>query len=135
MLKRAHEAQDVFDMVVWAGAVVVYGAFIAAVSVETLSSLAGISVPVVAALGEVGASLYVSAVGLSLTLTVISALATALVDIPLPSLPRINVRRKPATRMADDAPPAPTLEDGKRDDTAGADGAARKTKRTAKNKQ
>lgn len=80
-LKKSREAQDSFDVVMWSVAVLTFGAFIAAVSVETLSSLAAIDVPIVSALGEIGASLYVSAVGLSLVLTVVTHLLTQAIDI------------------------------------------------------
>jgi hypothetical protein len=53
------------------------------VSVETVSALTGISVPIVAALGDVGASLYVSAVGLSIALAVITHLLTRAIDMPI----------------------------------------------------
>ena len=79
---KARERADLFDVVMWSIATLLFGAFIAAVSVETVSTLTSISVPIVAALGEAGASLYVSAIGLSIALTVITHLLTRAIDMP-----------------------------------------------------
>lgn len=98
-LKKAREAQDGFDIALWSVAVLTFGAFIAAVSVETLSTLARIEVPIVAALGEVGASLYVSAVGLSLVLTVVTHLLTQAIDMPARN-GTVTVRQPAASRVA-----------------------------------
>jgi len=88
-MTRAREAGDRFDVLMWSLATLLFGAFIAAVSVETVSTLTGISVPIVAALGELGASLYVSAIGLSLALTVITHLLTRAIDMPAGKAPRL----------------------------------------------
>jgi len=88
-MTRAREAGDRFDVLMWSLATLLFGAFIAAVSVETVSTLTGISVPIVAALGELGASLYVSAIGLSLALTVITHLLTRAIDMPASKAPRL----------------------------------------------
>ena len=88
-MTRAREAGDRFDVLMWSLAALLFGAFIAAVSVETVSTLTGISVPIVAALGELGASLYVSAIGLSLALTVITHLLTRAIDMPASKAPRL----------------------------------------------
>jgi hypothetical protein len=96
-LKKAREAQDGFDVTMWSIAVLTFGAFIAAVSVETISHLAQISVPIVSALGEIGASLYVSAVGLSLVLTVVTHLLTQAIDKPMHAADETVTVRKPAT--------------------------------------
>lgn len=82
MLKQARDKQDSFDVFMWSVCMLAFGLFIAAVSVETLSSLGKIDVPIVSALGEVGATLYVSAVGLSLILTVTVHLLTRAIDMP-----------------------------------------------------
>lgn len=83
MLIRAMKARDAFDVNLWRIATVAFGLFLAAVSVETISTLAQIDVPIVSALGQVGATLYVSAVGLSLILTIAAHVITSLVDIPM----------------------------------------------------
>jgi len=88
-MTRAREAGDRFDVLMWSLATLLFGAFIAAVSVETVSTLTGISVPIVAAMGELGASLYVSAIGLSLSLTVITHLLTRAIDMPAGKAPRL----------------------------------------------
>jgi hypothetical protein len=88
-MTRAREAGDGFDVLMWSLATLLFGAFIAAVSVETVSTLTGISVPIVAAMGELGASLYVSAIGLSLSLTVITHLLTRAIDMPAGKAPRL----------------------------------------------
>lgn len=114
----AREKEDIFDVWMWAASVFLFGAFIAAVSIETLSTLGGIRVPIVEALGEVGASLYVSAVGLSVALTIIVHILTALIDMRdtngngLPD-DGLNVGRKgqPSLQMADEVKGVPALED------------------------
>jgi len=88
-MTRAREAGDRVDVLMWSLATLLFGTFIAAVSVETVSTLTGISVPIVAALGELGASLYVSAIGLSLALTVITHLLTRAIDMPAGKAPRL----------------------------------------------
>lgn len=117
-LVDAREQEDVFDVWLWAASVLLFGAFIAAVSIETLSTLGGIRVPIVESLGEVGASLYVSAVGLSVALTIIVHILTSLVDMRdtngngLPD-DGLTVARKgqPALQMAGDGAEVPALED------------------------
>lgn len=102
-LKQSRDRQDRFDVGMWSLCVLAFGAFIAAVSVETLSTLAGIDVPIVSALGEAGATLYVSAVGLSLALTVLVHLLTRAIDMPAKAAQdTINVRRPAplSTRIA-----------------------------------
>lgn len=79
-MKLSRDRGDRFDVRMWGFCTLMFGVFIAAVSVETLSTLAGIDVPIVSALGEIGASLYVSAVGLSLVLTVLVHLLTRAID-------------------------------------------------------
>jgi hypothetical protein len=89
MLIRATQRRDMFDMWLWRIATIAFGLFLAAVSVETISTLAEIDVPIVSALGEVGATLYVSAVGLSLILTIAAHVITSLVDIPADAPARV----------------------------------------------
>jgi hypothetical protein len=90
---KAREKADLFDVAMWSIATLLFGAFIAAVSVETVSTLTGISVPIVATLGDVGASLYVSAVGLSIALAVVTHLLTRAIDIPIEVRPLRGVAR------------------------------------------
>jgi hypothetical protein len=82
-LKAARDRGDRFDVRMWSICTLAFGLFIAAVSVETLSSLGRIEVPIVKALGEVGATLYVSAVGLTILLTIgVHLLTKAIDDVP-----------------------------------------------------
>lgn len=102
----------------WGISVALFGLFIAAVSVETLSALGGIEVPLVSTLGEVGASLYVSAVGLSVFLTIFTHIATSFIDMRdvngngVPDDPVTIGRRQgqPAMTLADEGPAVPKLE-------------------------
>jgi hypothetical protein len=80
-LNDSREKKDVFDVWMWAVSVILFGLFISAVSVETLATLGGIDVPIVSMFGEVGASLYVSAVGLSVLLTITVHVLTSLIDM------------------------------------------------------
>lgn len=103
-MTRARERRDRFDVFLWSLATLIFGGFIAAVSVETVSSLTGIDVPVVSALGELGASLYVSAIGLSLALTVVTHLLTRAIDMPASTgeaRPRIRILRGVAGSIAE----------------------------------
>lgn len=102
-LKLARDRGDRFDVGMWSVCVLAFGAFIAVVSVETISHLGGIAVPVVSALGEVGATLYVSAVGLSLALTVLVHLLTRAIDMPARAAQDTVTVKRPAplaTRIA-----------------------------------
>lgn len=82
-LKAARDRGDRFDVRMWSLCTLLFGLFIAAVSVETLSALGKIDVPIVKALGEVGATLYVSAVGLTVLLTIaVHLLTRAIDDVP-----------------------------------------------------
>jgi hypothetical protein len=83
MLIRAMKSRDAFDIWLWRVAVILFGLFLAVVSVETISTLANIDVPIVKVLGEIGATLYVSAVGLSLILTILAHVATSMIDMPM----------------------------------------------------
>ena len=82
-LKNSRDRGDRFDVRMWSLCTLLFGLFIAAVSVETLSALGKIDVPIVKALGEVGATLYVSAVGLTVLLTIaVHLLTRAIDDVP-----------------------------------------------------
>ncbi|MCS7062415.1 MAG: hypothetical protein RMN25_14820, partial [Anaerolineae bacterium] len=76
-LVKATERGDVFDLLTWRIATVTFGLFIAAVSVETVSTLAQIRIPLLAALADAGAVLYVSAVGLAMVLTIAAHIVTS----------------------------------------------------------
>jgi hypothetical protein len=83
MLIRAMKSRDAFDIWLWRAAVITFGLFLAIVSVETISTLSNIDVTIVEALGEIGATLYVSAVGLSLILTILAHVAASTIDMPM----------------------------------------------------
>ncbi len=100
-LKQSRDRGDRFDVGMWSVALFIFGTFITLVSIETLSSLGRIQVPIVAMFGEIGASLYVSAVGTTVALTVIVHLLTKAIDMPAKQ-ETINVRRPAplSTRIA-----------------------------------
>lgn len=79
-LKNSRDRGDRFDVRMWSVCVFLFGTFITLVSIETLSTLGKIKVPIVAMFGEIGATLYVSAVGLTVALTVIVHLLTRAID-------------------------------------------------------
>jgi hypothetical protein len=81
-LKNSRDRGDTFDVRMWSVCVFLFGTFITLVSIETLSTLGKIDVPIVKAFGEIGATLYVSAVGLTVALTVIVHLLTRAYDSP-----------------------------------------------------
>jgi hypothetical protein len=86
MLKQSRDRHDRFDTGMWSVCVFLFGTFIALVSIETLSALGKISVPIVELFGEVGATLYVSAVGLTILLTIaVHLLTQAVDDVPQPA--------------------------------------------------
>jgi hypothetical protein len=72
---RARQKRDVFDRVVWGALLILFGAFIASVSVEALSTLAGSTVAP-EWLRSWGETLYVSVVGVTVGLTVLAHLLT-----------------------------------------------------------
>ena len=116
-LIKARENRDRFDVGVWSAALVLFGVFIAMVSVETLSTLGGIDVPLLKPFQEVGSVLFVSAAGLSIALTVIAHLATTLIDMRAPvdaSAPPINIfkRGTPAPQLNSEGPEMPQLTGG-----------------------
>ena len=116
-LIKARENRDRFDVGVWSAALVLFGVFIAMVSVETLSTLGGIDVPLLKPFQEVGSVLFVSAAGLSIALTVIAHLATTLIDMRAPvdaSAPPINIFKPgtPAPQLNSEGPEMPQLTGG-----------------------
>jgi hypothetical protein len=123
-LKLIHSKEDgdVFDTWMWAASVALFGAFIAAVSIETLSTLAGIRVPIVAAFGELGATLYVSAVGLSVILTIVVHILTSVVNMRdtngngLPDDGFSVSQGQPRPAMAMEGTSVPTLKGGDAED-------------------
>ena len=82
-LTKARQARDAFDMFMWAVAVVLYGAFIALVSIETISTLARIEVPLLRPFANAGATLFASAVGLAIMLTIIVHVLTSIISVPM----------------------------------------------------
>ena len=81
-LIKSTQRRDGFDMALWALAVVTFGAFIALISIETISTLAGIDVPLLRPLADAGATLFASAVGLAVALTVLVHVLTSIIDSP-----------------------------------------------------
>lgn len=79
-LTKANEAQDEFDAWMWRAFCIAYGAFLTVVTVETVSSLAGIRVPIVDVLGEIGESVYVSAIGLSVITAITAHIVASFID-------------------------------------------------------
>lgn len=79
-LIQANEALDVFDAWMWRVASVAFGGFLAVVTIETVASLTGIKVPIVATFGEIGASVYVSAIGLSVITAVVAHIIGSFID-------------------------------------------------------
>ena len=80
-LTEAKQRKDIFDAVMWALMLILFGAFIATVSVETVATLARVDVPLLRPLREVGDVLFVSATGLTVALMVVTHVLTALIDI------------------------------------------------------
>jgi len=80
-LTEAKQRRDLFDAVMWTLMLVLFGAFISAVSVETVSTLARVDVPLLAPLREAGDVLFVSATGLTVALMVVTHALTALIDV------------------------------------------------------
>lgn len=101
-LKNSRDRGDRFDVRMWSVCVFLFGMFITLVSIETLSSLGKIEVPIVAMFGEIGSTLYVSAVGLTVALTVIVHLLTrAIDDVPAhPAGKPFAIRTADAIRSA-----------------------------------
>jgi hypothetical protein len=80
-LTEARQRRDLFDALMWTLMLILFGAFIAAVSVETVSTLARVNVPLLAPLREAGDVLFVSATGLTVALMVVTHALTALIDV------------------------------------------------------
>lgn len=117
-LIKARESRDRFDVRVWSSALVLFGVFMALVSVETLSTLGKIDVPLLAPFRAVGAVVFVSAAGLSLCLTVVAHLATTMIDMRDPvdgEAPQIRVGRRnlpaqaPVPQLNQNGPTMPEL--------------------------
>lgn len=79
-LITATAKKDGFDIFVWSAMLILTGTFLAFVGIETVSTLSGLTVPIVARMQEMGALIYVSAIGLSFALTIIAQLTTSLID-------------------------------------------------------
>lgn len=82
-LTKSAQRRDRFDMALWAFATAVFGAFIALISIETLSTLTRIDVPFLRPLAQTGETLFISAVGLSVMLTLVTHILTSLIDMPI----------------------------------------------------
>lgn len=100
-LIKARQRGDRFDVVMWTLCLVLFGAFIALVSVETISTLAKIEVALLAPLRDAGAVLFTSATGLVVVLTVLTHILTKAIDIPAKAADdAITIRKPVAGRIA-----------------------------------
>ena len=92
-LLTATHKKDQFDIIVWSVMLVTTGSFLGFVGVETVSTLSKLTIPVIARMQEIGALIYVSAIGLSFALTIIAQLTTSLIDW-VPSAHQVKVSIK-----------------------------------------
>lgn len=79
-LTKAGEKKDAFDAWLWRVVCVFFGGFLTVVTIETVATLSKIDVPIVHLLGEVGASIYVSAIGLAVITAVTAHIIASFVD-------------------------------------------------------
>lgn len=104
--QHAHEHRDAFDVVMWSICTAATGAFIALVSIESMSSVAGIDI-MPESLRNAGKTIFVSSVGIAVALFVVTGILTRLIDIPMAArahgvgIGRVMVRR-PGTGWAID---------------------------------
>lgn len=97
-LIKSRQRGDRFDVTMWTICLVIFGSFIALVSVETISTLAKIEVALLAPLRDAGAVLFTSATGLVVSLTVITHILTKAIDDPPQTGPASVAVRKPVGR-------------------------------------
>jgi len=121
-LTEAKQRRDLFDAVMWTLMLMLFGAFISAVSVETVSTLARVDVPPLAPLREAGDVLFVSATGLTVALMVVTHALTALIDVRagrpgvIEGLARGVAKARADAQMLGDAlrgKPVPTARQGR----------------------
>jgi hypothetical protein len=120
-LTEAKQRRDIFDAALWALMLLLFGSFIAAVSVETVATLARVDVPLLRPLREAGDVLFVSATGLTVALMVVTHVLTALIDVRagqpglIEGLARVVARMRADARMLGDAvrgKPLPSRQGG-----------------------
>lgn len=81
MLIKANEREDLFDAWMWRIFSVAFGSFIALVTMETVSTLAGLNLPVLGFMKTVGEAVYVSAIALAVVTVVIAHVAGSFIDL------------------------------------------------------
>jgi hypothetical protein len=79
-LIKANESEDLFDAWMWRVFTGAFGAFIALVTLETVSTLAGVELPALAFMKTVGEAVYVSAIALAVTTVVIAHIIGSFID-------------------------------------------------------
>lgn len=106
---HAHDRRDGFDLMMWAFCAIVDGLFLALMSIESVSSIAKISV-MPEWLRNAGATIFVSSIGVSIIMFILTTVMTRLIDIPMAAWAngvsiRDVVTRQPAEGWQVIAPP------------------------------
>lgn len=99
-LIKSRQRGDRFDVTMWTICLVIFGSFIALVSVETISTLAKIEVALLAPLRDAGAVLFTSATGLVVALTVLTHILTKAIDDPAQTGDGPIIRKPVGRRVA-----------------------------------
>ena len=79
---HAHDRRDAFDLFMWGFCAIVIGGFLALMSVESVSSLAKIDV-MPEWLRNAGAAIFVSSIGVSIIMFLLTTVLTKMIDIPM----------------------------------------------------
>ena len=79
---HAHDRRDAFDLAMWGLCAIVIGLFLALMSIESVSSLAHIEVMPLW-LRNAGAAIFVSSIGVSIIMFLLTTVLTKLIDIPM----------------------------------------------------
>lgn len=106
---HAHDRRDAFDLAMWAICAIVIGLFLALMSIESVSSLAKIDV-MPEWLRNAGAAIFVSSIGVSIIMFIITSVLTKAIDIPMVAAAngvgvRSVITRAPAAGWSVLAPP------------------------------
>ena len=106
---HAHVKRDAFDLLMWGVCAVVIGLFLALMSIESVSSLAKIEV-MPEWLRTAGAAIFVSSIGVSIVMFILTTVLTKLIDIPMAAAANgVSIRevmtRQPAEGWQVAAPP------------------------------
>jgi len=106
---HAHAKRDAFDLLMWGICAIVIGLFLALMSIESVSSLAHIDV-MPEWLRSAGAAIFVSSIGVSIIMFLLTTVLTKMIDIPMAARANgVSVRdvmtRQPATGWQVLAPP------------------------------